>query len=106
VRADNKLHERTETPNGGRSKKVQSRYGRFKPFGKPRKTLKAAYGLCELRVKELIFGNVHFISGSQKNVVNGSQASVIELNLYAPANRDSRNNRTAKVHGHALEPFD
>jgi len=106
VSANNKLHERTETPNGGRSKKVQSRDGRFKPVAESRETFKATYGMCEFRVKEIVLGNIHFVSGSQKNVVNGSQASVIELNLYAPANRDSRNNRTAKVHGHALEPFD
>ncbi len=84
---------------------MQSRYGRFKPFAKPRKTLKAAYGLCELRVKELIFGNVHLISGSQKNVVYGSQASVIQLNPDALANRSSGNNRTVQAHRHALEPL-
>ena len=40
--------------------------------------------MCELRVKELIFGNVHSISSPEKNVVDGSQTSVIEPNAWNP----------------------
>src|SRR5260370_24273549 len=57
----------------------------------------------ELRVKEIVFRNVHFVSGSQKNVVDGSQASVIEPNPDALANRSSGNNRRSEEHTSELQ---
>ena len=77
MRADDKLHQRAETPNGRRPEKVQSRHRRFEPLAEPRISLEATYGLCQLRGKEIVFGNVHSISRSQKNMVDGSLACVI-----------------------------
>ena len=77
MRPDDKLHQRAETPNGWRPEKVQSRHGRFETLPEPRISLEANYGLCQLRGKEIVFGNVHSISRSQKNMVDGSFASII-----------------------------
>jgi hypothetical protein len=104
MRADDELHHRAETPNGRRPKKVQSRHGRFEALLEPRISLEATYGLRQLWGKEIVLGNVHSISRSQKNMVDGSFASVIELNSYPLAHGSSGNNRTAEVYGHVLEP--
>src|SRR5258708_20675175 len=72
-----KLHQRAETPNGRRPEKVQSRHRRLEPLAEPRISLEATYGLCQLRGKEIVLGNVHSIARSQKNMVDGSLASVI-----------------------------
>ena len=104
MRADDELHHRAETPNGRRPKKVQSRHGRFEALLEPRISLEATYGLRQLWGKEIVLGNVHSISRSQKNMVDGSFASVIELNSYPLAYRSGGNNRTAEVYGYVLEP--
>ena len=105
MRADNKLHKRTEAPNGWRPKKMQSRNRRFKPVGESRVTSEATYGICQFRVKEVVLGNVYSVSGSQQNVVNGSDASIIKLDLYAPANLGGADAGTAKAHGYTLKPL-
>jgi len=43
--ANDKLHQRTKTPNGWRPDKVQSGYGGFKSFLEPRISLETTYGL-------------------------------------------------------------
>ena len=75
--ADDKLHQRAKTPEGWRADKVQTRHGAFEPRLKPRIAMEAIYRFCQFWGKEIVFGNIHAISGSQKNMVNGSLASVV-----------------------------
>jgi hypothetical protein len=82
VCTDDKLHQRTETPNGWRPENMQLRHGGFEALTKPRVPLETTYGLCQLRSKEFVFGNVHAVSSAQKNVVDGSVAAVIQPDSY------------------------
>jgi hypothetical protein len=77
MRADHKLHQRAKTPKGWRADKVQARHGAFEPRLEPRIAMEATYRCCEFWGKEIVLGNIHSISGSQKNMVSGSLASVI-----------------------------
>jgi hypothetical protein len=77
MRTDDELHQRAETPNGRRSENVQTWHGGFEPLTEPRISFEAAYGLRQRRCKEIVFGNVHAISGPEKNMVDGSLVSII-----------------------------
>ncbi len=104
MRADNKLHQRTETPNGRCPEKVQSRHGCLEPLAKTGISLEASYGICQLRGKEVVLGNVHSVSGPQKNMVDGSVTSIVQPDSYLLANRSSGNNEVVENYGHVLEP--
>jgi hypothetical protein len=82
VCTDDKLHQGTKTPNGWGPENMQLRHGCFEALTKPRVPLETIYGLCQLRSKELVFGNVHSVSSAQKNVVEGSVAAVIQPDSY------------------------
>src|ERR1700730_195126 len=101
---DDKLHQGSETPNGWRPENVQLRHGRFEALTEPRVSLEMTYGLCQLRSKEIVFGNVHSVSGSQKNMVDGSVAAVIQPDSHALAKRRSGNDGMSEFCGHVLKP--
>ncbi|SRR6266481_672004 len=102
MRPDDKLHQRAKTPNGRRPEDVQVGDGGFKTFAEPWVALEAAYGLRELRSEEIVFGDVHAVSRSKKNMVDGSVGAIIQLDPDALASRSSGNNGTSQAHRHAL----
>jgi len=58
-----------------------------KTFAEPWVALEAAYGLRELRSEEIVFGDVHAVSRSKKNMVDGSVGAIIQLDPDALASR-------------------
>ena|SRR5438445_6309564 len=105
MRAGDKLHERAEAPRGWRTENVQARHRRFEPFHEPRVTVVAVYGLYKLGGKELVLGNVHVVSSSEKNMVDRSLATVVQADFHSPAYFGGRNNGTSEPYGYILEPL-
>src|SRR6266849_946506 len=104
--ANNKLHQRPETPDGGRSKNVQPGHRRFKSIGQSRVTAEREYGLCEVWREEFVFGYVYFVSGSKEHLIECSRAPIIQPHFYFSAGRNGGNYRMAKMHGHFLKALD
>src|SRR5215467_15027313 len=106
MRADDKLHQRAEAPDGRCPKNMQTWYGRFEPFAKPRVSLLTANRTCQSGGEETVFCDIDAVPSSQKNVIDGSLAPVIEFHPYLVRKCGSRNNGASQFHRHALKPRD
>src|SRR5579862_3983909 len=97
--ADDKLHQRPEAPDRRRPENVQPGHGSFKAVREPRVSLMANDGAGKFWIEELVFGDVHPISGPNENVIEVSFAAVVEPDLDPLSFRGCRHHRASHMHG-------